>query len=185
MRRLRVASALLVPLALVAACGDDDSGDGGGSDTSSASDAGSDGGDAPAEAPNICELLPAEAAGDVAGFAVTAEEGPFDICEYGQEDPRATSFNLGAQLESELGGGAAVYFDGLTAGLTAEDESTPDVGEQARIVTGEVSGFSQTAGAALVDGVLYTVNLSPGDELDAAGELALAEALLQAMVDAG
>ena len=59
------------------------------------------------------------------------------------------------------------------------------MGEQARIVTGEVSGFSQTAGAALSGGVLYTVNLSPGDELDAAGELALAEALLQAMVDAG
>lgn len=185
MRRLRVASALLVPLALLAACGDDDSGDGGGSETSSASDTGSDGGDAPDAAPNICELLPADAASDVAGFAVTAEEGPFDICEYGQEDPRATSFNLGAQLETELGGGAQVYFDSLTTGITAEDESTPDVGEQARIVTGEVSGFSQTAGAALSDGVLYTVNLSPGDELDAAGELALAEALLQAMVDAG
>lgn len=184
MRRLRLVSVLLVPLALLAACGDDDSGDAGGSDTSSSADSGDEGADAPDEAPNICDLLPAEAASDVAGFAVTAEEGPFDICEYGQEDPRATSFSLGAQLESELGGGAEVYFDGLTTGITLEDESAPDVGEQARIVTGEVSGFSQTAGAALSDGVLYTVNLSPGDELDAAGELTLAEKLLRAMVDA-
>ncbi|MEG9224942.1 hypothetical protein [Aeromicrobium sp. Sec7.5] len=185
MRRLRVVSALLVPFALLAACGDDDSGETGGSDTSTSSDSGDDGADAPEEAPNICELLPADAASDVAGFAVTAEEGPFDLCEYGQEDPRATSFTLGAQLESELGGGAEVYFDGLAAAITLEDESSPDVGEQARIVTGEVSGFSQTAGAALSDGVLYTVNLSPGEDLDAAGELALAEALLQAVVDAG
>ena len=184
MRRLRVVSVLLVPLALLTACGDDDSGDTGGSDSNSSADSG-DGAEAPDEAPNICELLPADAASEVAGFAVTAEEGPFDICEYGQEDPRATSFNLGAQLESELGGGAQVYFNSLTTGITAEDESSPDVGEQARIVTGEVSGFSQTAGAALSDGVLYTVNLSPGDELDAAGELALAEELLRAMVDAG
>ncbi|RYJ02804.1 MAG: hypothetical protein EON52_18880 [Actinomycetales bacterium] len=137
------------------------------------------------EPPVSPESSSPQAASDVAGFAVTAEEGPFDVCEYGQEDPRATSFNLGAQLESELGGGAQVYFDSLTTGITAEDESAPDVGEQARIVTGEVSGFSQTAGAALSDGVLYTVNLSPGDELDAAGELALAEKLLRAMVDAG
>ncbi|WP_229052250.1 hypothetical protein [Aeromicrobium sp. Leaf350] len=185
MRRLRLVSAVLVPLALLTACGGDDSGDSdaGSSDSSSSSDSG-DSGDAPSEAPNVCEIFPAEDASSVSGLTLTAEEGPFDICEYGQEDPRSTSFSLGALLESELGGGAEVYFDGLTAGLTLEDESAPDIGEQARIVTGEFSGFSQTAGAALSDGVLYTVNLSPGDELDAAGELALAEELLRALVDA-
>ncbi|GAA1747674.1 hypothetical protein [Aeromicrobium alkaliterrae] len=185
MRRLRLVSTVLLPLALLSACGGDDDA-GTGSDTGSGGDSSSEASedDAPAEAPNVCEIFPAADAGAVSGLTLTAEEGPFDICEYGQEDPRATSFSLGAQLESELGGGAEVYLDALSSGITVEDESAPDVGEQARIVTGELQGFSQTAGAALSGGVLYTVNLTPGSDLDAAAELALAEELLRALVDA-
>lgn len=183
MHRQRLAAGLLLPLALLVGCGGDPD-EASGPDEASSSDAGSVDTEAPDEAPDVCELLPADAASQVAGVAVTAQEGPFDLCEYSQDDPRATSFALGAQLEAELGGGVQAYLDGITAGLTVEDESTPDIGERARIATGEVSGFSQTAGAALVGGVLFTVNLTPGADLDAAGELALAEKLLRALTDA-
>ena len=187
MHRQRLVAGLLLPLALLVGCGGDPD-EASGPDEASSSEAASVDTEAPDEAPDeasdVCELLPADAASQVAGFAVTAQEGPFDLCEYSQDDPRATSFALGAQLEAELGGGVQAYLDGITAGLTVEDESTPDIGERARIATGEVSGFSQTAGAALVGGVLFTVNLTPGADLDAAGELALAEKLLRALVDA-
>jgi len=179
-------SALLVPLVLLAGCGGDDpaSDDTGSSTVDGGSGDGDSGAGSPDEAPDVCALLPAEAASEVAGFTVTAEEGPFDVCEYNQEDPRATSFTLGALVGDDLGGGVETYLDGLSAALQVEDEATPDIGDGARVVTGTTSGFSQTAGAALSGGVLYTVNLTPGSDLDAAGELALAEKLLRAVVDA-
>ncbi len=185
MRRLHLLT--IIPTVLVAlllaGCGGEDAP----SDDPNASDSGGeDSGDSDetAEVPDVCAVFDAAAAGDVLGAPLTAEAGPMDTCEYDQEDPRATSFSLGAIAVADLGGGAETYFDGLSMSVDIDGETTPDVGEQARIVSGSTSGFSQTAGAAVADGVLYTVNLIPGSDLDTAGELALAEKLLAALVEA-
>ncbi|MFT4299714.1 MAG: hypothetical protein QM597_08785 [Aeromicrobium sp.] len=181
MRRLRFASAVLLPLALVlAGCGDDDTT----ADSPDPSDSVSQADEAPTEAPEACDVLSADDASAAAGFTVTAESGPLGACEYDQEDPTATSFSLDLMVQSDLGGSFDDYLAAMQAPLEVEDESTPDLGEGARILTGTASGFSMTTGAAYEDGVLYTVTVTPGSDLDSAGELALTEALLRAALDA-
>lgn len=191
------ALAALVGLVLLAAtatgCGDDDpkpAADSPGSATSDTSDAGEDtGGDtgAPAGLPKFCDLVTPEEVTAAVGAAVTLETGPFDACEFGQEDPRALSGSLGAVEVDTGNGGFAAYRSGSRTTLDdGVDHPVAGVGDEAFVATGTFAGGEnlQGAGAVLVDGTAYTLALSQGSGLSEEELVAIGEKLLRLMADA-
>lgn len=169
MRRFTTAVAVIV-LTTLGACaggGDEPAGSGGADPaTSATSDATSD--EQPTEALDTCGAISAEEVGTILGGTFTSELGPFDACEFDQEDPRATSFSLDAQLLSELGGGFDVYRSGSKQSFTdAQQVDVPGVGEQAFITTGTIGGGSniQLQAAALVEGQVLTVSLTQASDI--------------------
>lgn len=188
MKRARLAGLLMIGV-LASGCGDDgdDGGsadDGSGTTDSSATDAGdADSG----ELPKFCDLLTADQVTAAVGAAVTLTTGPFDACEFKQEDPRAVSGSLGAVQVDTGNGGYDAYVSGASGALTDATEHPVDgIGDDAFVTTGTIGGGEsiQTAGGALVGGTVYTVNLSPGPGMGADELVAIANELLQLLVDA-
>lgn len=180
---------LLVVGALVSGCGDD-GGSADADDTSNgtAESSGADAGDDdPAELPKFCDLLTADQVTAAVGAAVTLTTGPFDACEFKQEDPRALSGSVGAVQVDVGNGGYDAYRSGASGSLTNATEHPVDgIGDDAFVTTGTIGGGEsiQTAGGVLVGGTVYTVNLSPGPGMGADELVAIAKELLQLLVDA-
>ncbi|KRA39007.1 hypothetical protein ASD81_10620 [Nocardioides sp. Root614] len=175
--------------ALAAGCGDDgaDNNSGDSGDNTGAAES-NDGGDGEtAELPKFCDLLTPDQVSAAVGAAVTLTTGPFDACEFKQEDPRAVSGSVGSVEVDTGNGGFDGYQSGITGTLTNPVEHPVEgLGDGAFVTTGTFgTGESlQTAGGVLVGGTVHTVNLSQASGM-AEGELvAIAEKLLQLLVDA-
>lgn len=189
MKRAWIAG-LLVVGALASGCGDDgasnDPGDTG-NDTSAAESNGADSGDTePAELPKFCDLLTAEQVTAAVGAAVTLTTGPFDACEFKQDDPRAVSGSVGA-VEVDTGNGG---FEGYQSGISGTLQNVAEhpvegLGDGAFVTTGTIGGGEslQTAGGVLVGGTVYTVNLSQASGMAEGDLVAIAEKLLKLLVD--
>ncbi|KAA1380723.1 hypothetical protein [Aeromicrobium fastidiosum] len=174
MRRSVLAAATIALLPLLGACG---GGDGGPDGTSASASGGSDGADASDTADtddgadevlDTCAVISVEEVGTILGGTFTSELGPFDACEFDQEDPRATSFSLDAQPESELGGGFDVYRSGSKSALTdAQQVDVPGIGDKAFITTGTFGDGTniQLQAATLVDGQVLTVSLTQASDI--------------------
>ena len=131
------------------------------------SDSTSDGGES-AAGPMFCDLLTADQIGAAIGATVTMTQGPMDLCEFTQEDPRALGGSVGATRVDIGNGGYEGYVTGARLTLTDPVEvSLEGIGEQAFITTGTFAGGEnlQGAGGVLVGGTVYTVNLSQGSGL--------------------
>ena len=176
MRRSILAVATIALLPFLGACGggDDDASSGGtsasasegseGADASDASDADEDSD----EVVDTCALVSVEEVGEIVGGTFTSELGPFDACEFDQEDPRATSFSLDAQPLSELGGGFDVYRSGSQSAFTdAKQVDVPGVGDEAFITTGTFGDGTNTQlqAATLVGGQVLTVSLTQASDI--------------------
>lgn len=191
MRRALITGLTLVA-ALAAGCGDDGKGDtkgdGGGDPTTSSSDPGSDSGE-PEALPKFCDLLTADQVTEAVGAPVTLTTGPFDACEFDQDDPRALSGSLGVVEVGTDNGGFESYRSGSKGSLdNGVDHPVTGVGEEAFVTTGSFAGGEsiQAAGGALVDGGrVYTVNLAQASGMTADELVAISEKLLKLMTDAG
>lgn len=181
---------LLVVGALASGCGDDgdsnDSGDTGDTSAVESNDVDPEG-DEPAGLPKFCDLLTADQVSAAVGAAVNLSTGPFDACEFDQDDPRALSGSVGAVEVDTGNGGYDAYVSG--AGGSLEDSAAhplDGIGEQAFVTTGIFGGGSslQAAGGALVGGSVYTVNLSQATGMSEAELVAISEKLLTLLVDA-
>lgn len=180
MRSLLAVPVLL--LALATGCGGDEP-----ASSSPESASGSASTATAADLPKFCDLLSAEDIGSTVGATVTTETGPFDACEFDQEDARALSGSLGATDVSGNGG-----YETYQAGTKGVMESPArhdfsGVGDQAYVDLGTVMGGEnlQVAGGVLVGDVVYTLNLSQGAGMSEAELVAVSEKLLTLMVDAG
>ena len=196
MKRALITGLLLVG-ALAVGCGDD--GDGGsgtdGSDSSGSGDPAAEeedgSGDAgePGALPKFCELLTAEQVSEAVGAPVTLEAGPFDACEFSQEDPRAASGSLGVVEVGTDNGGFEGYRSGASASLTnAVEHPVEGAGEEAFVTTGTFGGSEslQAGGGALVDGGrVYTVNVAQANGLSEEELVTISENLLQLVVEVG
>ena len=167
MRRSILAVATIALLPFLGACGggDDDASSGGTSASASEGSEGADASDASDadEVVDTCALVSVEEVGEIVGGTFTSELGPFDACEFDQEDPRATSFSLDAQPLSELGGGFDVYRSGSKSAFTdAKQVEVPGVGDEAFITTGTFGDGTNTQlqAATLVGGQVLTVSLT-------------------------
>ncbi len=195
MRRAWMAG-LVVVATLVAGCGGGDGNDAPGTtdggSTAGSGEGGGDGTDDTDDAddtalPAFCDLLTADQVTAVVGAAVTLTTGPFDACEFDQEDPRALSGSLGSVEVDTGNGGYDAYRSG--SGLTLDDpvEHTLDgIGEDAFLTTGTFNGGEnlQAAGGVLVGGVVHTVNLVQGEGLSEEQLVTIGEGLLQLLADA-
>ncbi|WP_456697779.1 hypothetical protein [Aeromicrobium sp. P5_D10] len=163
MRRCVIAVTAAVLWTLGACGGSEDPSPAKGAVDSGDSGKSGDSSDKVAEAFDPCTEISADEVGKIIGAIVTSEVGPFDACEYDQEDPRATSVAIDTQPEADLGGGFEVYKSGSVSALTdAQLTDVPGVGDTAFAVTGRFGDGENTQlqGAALVDGVVITVNLT-------------------------
>lgn len=166
MRRSVLAAATIALLPLFGACGGgDDDASSGGTSASASEGSGADASDASDadEVVDTCALVSVEEVGEIVGGTFTSELGPFDACEFDQEDPRATSFSLDAQPLSELGGGFDVYRSGSKSAFTdAKQVDVPGVGDEAFVTTGRFGDGmnTQLQAATLVGGQVLTVSLS-------------------------
>lgn len=187
--RTWIAGLLLVG-ALASGCGDKDdpggaTGDPAGTTTSGAAEGGTDA--ASGELPRFCDLLDADQLSEAVGEAVTLTTGPFDACEFDQEDPRALSGSLGATDLGAGAGGYESYQSGTGGSLSTPTRHDFDgVGDAAYVDIGTLGGGEslQVAGGALVGHVIYTLNLSPGADMTEDELVAVSEALLRLMVEA-
>lgn len=126
--------------------------------------------DEAAKAFDPCTEISADEVGKIIGATVTSAVAPFDACEYDQEDARATSVAIDTQPESDLGGGFDVYKSGSVSALTdSQLTDVPGIGDAAFAVTGRFGDGENTQlqGAALVNGVVITVNLTQGSGVSA------------------
>lgn len=195
MRRAWLAG-LFVVGALASGCGDDgQSSDAGDADSAGTTvgdggdggDGGDSGAGAPTVLPKFCDLLTAERVTAAVGATVTLTTGPFDACEFKQEDPRAISGSLGTAEVDTGNGGYDAYRSGSAAALADPVEHTFDgIGDQAYVTVGTFGGGEslQAAGGALVGGVVYTLNLAQASGMTEDQLVAVGQALLQLMVDA-
>lgn len=174
MRRITAAAAIILLTTLGACGGSDGDAPSDSSTTSSpAGDTGGDGdssdsGDEDVAVLDTCGAISVEEVGSILGGTFTSELGPFDACEFDQEDPRATSFSLDSQLESELGGGFASYRAGAASALTnSKTVDVPGVGDEAFITTGTFGDGTniQLQAAVLVDGQVLTVSLTQASDI--------------------
>ncbi|MCR1781190.1 hypothetical protein KVF89_01465 [Nocardioides carbamazepini] len=195
MRHGATIGGLLLVMMLVAGCGDDGDAASGSDPTPSAATGApsadgtddGDGGDADdAVLPVFCDLVSADQLTAAVGAAMTTSTGPFDACEFEQEDPRALSGSLGA-IDVEAGGGYEAYQSGSKGAM---DEPTrhdlAGIGDAAYVDIGTVAGGGnlQVGGGALVGQVVYTLNLAQATGMSEEELVAVSERLLRLMVDA-
>ena len=158
---------------------------GAGADTSTTADPPrQEGSDEPITRPLFCDLLSPEQIGQVIGAEVTTATGPFDACEFSQEDARALSGSLG--VTDIVGGGYEAYQYGTSATMDAPSRHEFDLGSGAYVDVGTVAGGEnyQVAGGVLVGDVIYTLNLAQGVGMSQEDLLLAGEALLRLMLDA-
>lgn len=189
MRWMGTIGGLAVVAVLTAGC--NESGDGGDAagdvpppTGTSATASGTD--PAAADLPMFCDLVTADELTAAVGAAVSTSTGPFDACEFDQEDPRALSGSLGA-TDVQAGGGYETYQSGTTAAM--DDPARHDldgIGDAAYVDIGTIAGGEnlQVAGGALVGHVVYTLNLAQGVGLSEDELVATSEKLLRLMVEA-
>jgi len=137
--------------------------------------------------PAFCDLVTADQLAAAVGAAVTTSTGPFDACEFDQEDPRALSGSLGA-TDVQAGGGYESYQSGTKGALDSPVRHDLDgIGDAAYLDLGTVAGGEnlQVAGGVLVGQVVYTLNLAQGVGLSEDELVATGEKLLRLMVEAG
>ncbi|MBM7517843.1 hypothetical protein [Nocardioides nitrophenolicus] len=137
--------------------------------------------------PAFCDLVTADQLAAAVGAAVTTSTGPFDACEFDQEDPRALSGSLGA-TDVQAGGGYESYQSGTKGALDSPVRHDLDgIGDAAYLDIGTVAGGEnlQVAGGVLVGQVVYTLNLAQGVGLSEDELVATGEKLLRLMVEAG
>ncbi len=170
-RRITAAAAIVL-LTTLGACGggDDDAPSDSSTSSSSAEDSGDEGdsGDDEVAVLDTCEAVSVEEVGAILGGTFTSELGPFDACEFDQEDPRATSFSLDSQAEAELGGGFESYKVGAASALTnSKTVDVPGVGDDAYITTGTFGDGTniQLQAATLIDGQVLTVSLTQASDI--------------------
>jgi hypothetical protein len=191
-------AALAVVGLVVSGCGgDEDSDADSGRDDNTSDSSGTDPGtdvdtdvDEPAtedDLPVFCDLLTAEQVGEAVGATVTVATGPFDACEFKQEDVYEYSGSLGAVIIDNGNGGYDAYKTGGAAALT--DPVTHDiagVGEDAFVTTGTFGGGEslQAGGGVLVGGIVYTVNISQAADHTEDEMVAISEKLMTLMVEA-
>jgi hypothetical protein len=190
MKRTWIAGLAIIG-AVVTGCSDDGDSD---SDTESrdpgnsaaGDEDGSDGGSEGGELPKFCDLLTADQVSEAVGATVTVAAGPFDACEFSQEDPRAVSGSVGAVEVDTGNGGFDAYKSGSTSVLTdAAEQVIEGLGDDAFVTTGAF-GESENltaAGGVLVGGTVYTVNLAQSVGLSADELVAIAQQLLELMVE--
>lgn len=193
MKRALITALLLIGT-LAAGCGDDgggsgtDGSDSNGGPTADAEDGSGDSGE-PGTLPQFCELLTAEQVSEAVGAPVTLETGPFDACEFSQEDPRAASGSLGVVEVGADNGGFEGYRSGASATLTnAVEHAVEGAGEEAFVTTGTFgeSESLQAGGGALVDGGrVYTVNVAQSAGLTEEDLVGISERLITLLVDVG
>lgn len=187
MRRMGTIGAAVLVAALVAGCSDD-GGSGAQSPAASTPPASAAGtADAPADLPAFCDLLSADQVTAAVGATVTTSTGPFDACEFGQEDPRALSGSLGA-TDVQADGGYETYQSGTKASMDAPTRHDLDgIADAAYVDVGTIAGGEnlQVAGGVLVGDVIYTLNLTQGVGLSEDELVATSEKLLRLMVEAG
>lgn len=194
MKRALVVS-LVVLGAVASGCGDD--GDASGSSTATttsqapSADAGTDtGGDGDGDGalPRFCDLLTPEQVAGAVGAPVTLTTGPFDACEFDQEDPRALSGSLGVVEVGTDNGGFESYRSSASSGLTGGADHPVEVGDgDAFVATGTIGGGESihAAGGVLTDGGrVLTVNLSQAAGMTADQLVAISTRLLQLLADA-
>ncbi|NRQ49303.1 hypothetical protein [Aeromicrobium stalagmiti] len=173
--RRRAAVVSIVLMSLLGACGGSD--DPAPSDDAAGSASSTDSGDGEVEVLDVCKEISADEVGQVLGATVTSELGPFDACEYDQEDPRATSVAIDAQSLAELGGGFESYRAGTGSVLTdGETVDVPGVGDEAFITTGRFGDGENTQlqGAVSIGGQLISVNLTQASGI--AGDVLVGQA---------
>lgn len=174
MRRITATAAIILLTTLGACGGGDDDAPSASSETSSSAEGSSDSGDSGDSGAedvavlDTCGAVSVEEVGAILGGTFTSELGPFDACEFDQEDPRATSFSLDSQLESELGGGFESYKAGAAIALTnSKTIDVPGVGDDAYITTGTFGDGTniQLQAAMLIDGQVLTVSLTQASDI--------------------
>lgn len=167
-------------LLMVAGCGGSNDGAGSGASgttsvaSASAADSSASGGTAASGSassdavPMFCDFLTAEQIGEAIGATVTISQGPMDLCEFTQEDPRALGGSVGATRVDIGNGGYEGYAAGARLTLTNPVEvPLSGIGDQAFMTTGTFAGGEnlQGAGGVLVGGTVFTVNLTQGNGL--------------------
>ncbi|WGX96475.1 hypothetical protein [Nocardioides sp. L-11A] len=193
--RGRTIGGLLLVVVLAAGCGDDG---GTSSDPAPAASTatGTDGTDGTGRTdgdpgdevtlPVFCDLVSADQLTAAVGAAVTTSTGPFDGCEFDQEDPRALSGSLGA-VDVAAGGGYEAYQSGSQGAMDEPVRHDIDgLGDAAYVDIGTVAGGAnlQVGGGVLVGDVVYTLNLAQGTGMSEDELVAISEQLLRLMVDA-
>lgn len=185
-RALASLAGLVLVVVTAAGCGEDDPGPATGGTAGSSTD--STVSTEPAALPRFCDLLTPEQVTAAVGAAVTLETGPFDACEFGQDDdPRALSGSLGAVEVDTGNGGFDAYRSGTAGSLDdAVEHPVPGVGDDAFVTTGTFAGGEslQGAGAVLVGGTAYTLALAQASGLSEEELVAVGEKLLRLMADA-
>jgi hypothetical protein len=140
----------------------------------------------PSALPAFCDLVTADQLTAAVGAAVTTSTGPFDACEFGQDDPRALSGSLGA-TDVGAGGGYETYRSGTKGAMDEPTRHELDgIGDAAYVDIGTIAGGEslQVAGGVLVGEVIYTLNLAQGAGLSEDELVATSEKLLRLMVGA-
>lgn len=169
MRRVPVLIAtILLTGASASACGGSDDPAPSGDSPSTGASSSEESDDTSSELLDACGAVSADEVGAILDGTFTSEVGPFDACEFDQEDPRATSLSVDAQLLSELGGGFEVYQSGSKLAFTdGKQVDVPGVGDAAFITTGTFGEGTniQLQAATLIDGQVITVSLTQASDI--------------------
>lgn len=184
MRRTGTIGALVLLAALATGCSEDDTSAGGGGSAEETSAAGA--ANADAGPPVFCDLVTVDDLTAAVGAAVTTSTGPFDACEFDQDDPRALSGSLGA-VDTQDNGGYEAYQSGTRSSLdTPARHDVAGIGDAAYVDIGSFAGGDnlQVAGGVLVGEQIYTLNLTQGVGLSEDELVATSERLLRLMVEA-
>jgi hypothetical protein len=188
MRRMGTIGGLALVAVLAAGCNDSE--DGAAADvpapTGAATAADTGTGTEAAALPVFCDLVTADQVTAAVGATVTTSTGPFDACEFDQEDPRALSGSLGA-TDVQANGGYETYRSGTKGVMdTPVRRDLDGLGDAAYVDVGTVAGGEnlQVAGGVLVGHVIYTLNLAQGVGLSEDELVATSEKLLHLMVEA-
>ncbi|HNA99864.1 MAG TPA: hypothetical protein PLO27_03635 [Marmoricola sp.] len=185
--RLMAAGALMLGV-LIAGCGSGTEGpkDNPAGSSQSVDQGATDNSTSAQDTPKFCDLLTAEQIGTAIGGTVTLNTGPFDACEFKQDDPRALSGSLGSSSLQENGGYEAYQAGSRAAMDDPTRTDLPGLGDAAYVDIGTVAGGSnlQVAGGVKVGDIIHTINLAQGNGMSAAQLTEISKKLLQLMLDA-
>ncbi len=163
--RRTLATGVVLMVCVLGACGDKDA-----STSGDAADKDSTSTTTDAKVMDVCGSISADDVGSIVGATFTSEVGPFDACEYSQDDPRAVSVSIDAYPLSDLNGGYDGFKSGTSATLTGSDTVDLDgVGDAAFLTTGTFASGTNTQlqGAVQIGNQVISVNLTQASGLEA------------------